>query len=134
MLFMTLTSNLEIAIAAQTIIWFPLINKKGKKAQGKGIHKIHARQHRKNGAASAQKSMQIAEHTIQASASAKQRSHLHPTYISLVAVSAMGQKERKNLMNLQDSSLPWCVILRPLQMDSMGKKTPLKVISLSCLV
>jgi len=71
-LFMTLTSKFQTAIAAETItcLQFALTNRKGKETLKARYSQIHARQHLKCGAASAQNCMQIAEHIIQASASA----------------------------------------------------------------
>jgi len=95
MLFMILTSNIQIAIADDTIIClqFPLINRKGKEARGKGIHKIHAKAAPEKWSCFSPKlyAHRRARHT---GISICQTETSSPSnLISSVAVSAMGQKK-----------------------------------------
>jgi len=103
MLFMIQTSNIQIAIADKTIIClqFPLINRTGKEARGKGIHKIHAKAAPEKWSCFSPKlyAHRRARHT---GISICQTETSSPSnLISSVAVSAMGQKKRKNLMDLR---------------------------------
>jgi hypothetical protein len=91
---MRLTSKFRIAIAAKTIcLKFPLINRKGKETQGKGIHKIHAKAAPEKWSCLIPK-LDAHRRAHHAGISTSQTETSSPSnLISSVAVSTMGQKK-----------------------------------------
>src|SRR5438128_289501 len=115
--FMIQMSNFETAIAAKTITssQFPLNTRKGKQFSGKGIHKIHARQRLETQHCFSPKTVCRLQSTSYRHRHLPNRD-LYPTYISSVAVSAIGIKGMEETAGplTTRQQVPQCVILRPL--------------------